>query len=336
MKRIFKNKKKMLAICAFLLVSLTACTTPRNQSGQTYVDSIITLDETEVKRSQIGIPESSKLYSEEELNKLEAMSGDEVITIPPTKFTDTLDEGWFYGLIVWPLAQLLNLIGGFSDAGVAIIVVTFLIQLLTFVFSIKSQVSAQKIQMLQPEMNRITAKYAGKTDDRSKMMQAQEMQALYAKHKINPFGSILITFIQFPIILGMYQATMRASTVVIGSFAGINLSINPMEGGITNGNWAYLAIYGLMIVFQLVSFKLPQWLQERRKKKSGVKIKKYAEPKKSQTGMAGSMNMMMYMSTGMIAIFAIQWPLAMSFYWLVGSIARVIQNVVIHKFFIKD
>ena len=52
--------------------------------------------------------------------------------------------------------------------------------------------------------------------------------------------------------------------------------------------------------------------------------------------MMGSMNMMMYMSTGMIAIFAINWPLGMSFYWLVNSLARVIQNIVIHKFFIKD
>ena len=65
-----------------------------------------------------------------------------------------------------------------------------------------------------------------------------------------------------------------------------------------------------------------------------VKEKKYAQPK--QSGMAGSMNMMMYMSTGMIAIFAINWPLAMSFYWLVGSVVRVLQNILVHKFFIKD
>ena len=92
-----------------------------------------------------------------------------------------------------------------------------------------------------------------------------------------------------------------------------------------------------MVAFQLLSFKMPQWLQEHRKKKMHVKEKKYAEPKKKGgNGMMGSMNMMMYMSTGMIAIFAINWPLGMSFYWLVYSLARVIQNIVIHKFFIKD
>ena len=66
-----------------------------------------------------------------------------------------------------------------------------------------------------------------------------------------------------------------------------------------------------------------------------VKEKKYAEPKK-QPGMMGSMNMMMYMSTAMIAIFDINWPLGMSFYWLVNSIVRVGQNLLINKCFIKD
>ena len=126
---------------------------------------------------------------------------------------------------------------------------------------------------------------------------------------------------------------MRAYAVVSGSFYGIDLTVTPLEG-FTSQSWWHVVIFLLMIVFQLVSFKMPQWLQEYRKKKNHVKEKKYAQPK--QSGMAGSMNMMMYMSTGMIAIFAINWPLAMSFYWLVGSVVRVLQNILVHKFFIKD
>lgn len=59
-----------------------------------------------------------------------------------------------------------------------------------------------------------------------------------------------------------------------------------------------------------------------QKEKNHVKEKKYAEPKNAPKGMMGSMNMMMYMSTGMIAILAINWPLGMSFYWLVNSIGE--------------
>lgn len=228
---------------------------------------------------------------------------------------------------------MINLVAAHTDAGVGIIVATFLIQLIIFLFSIKSQVANQKMQEMQPELMKIQNKYAGKTDDRSKMMQAQEMQALYSKNKINPFSTILITFLQFPVIIGMYQATMRAFSVVTGSFVGINLARTPLEG-IKMGQWAFAVIYVLMIVFQLISFKVPQWLQAYHKKKNHVKEKKYAQPKK-EPGMMNSMNTMMYMSTGMIAIFAINWPLGMSFYWLVGSVVRVLQNIIVHKFFIK-
>lgn len=296
MKDFFKDKRKLLLFTVLILVTLAACSSPRDANGNIIPEKLISLS---------------------------------------TSFGTTLDLGWFDGLIVWPIAQLINYIAGFSDAGIGIICVTMLLQLVTSAFSIKSQVSSQRMQMLQPEMNKITAKYAGKTDDRSKMMQAQEMQALYSKYKINPLGTIVVTFIQFPIILGVYQATMRAEAVVNGSFMGINLTETPMWG-FTNQQWVYVIIFLLMVIFQFISMKFPQWLQKHREKNSNVKRKKYAEPEKKGNGMANSMNMMMYVSLGMIAIFAINWPLSMSFYWLVSSIARVIQNIVINKFFIKE
>lgn len=298
MKRFFKDKKKLLLLSVFLILGLVACTNARGADGQIVKDLVIYLD---------------------------------------TPFSTTFDSGsWFDGLIVWPISQMINFVAKYSDAGIAIIVVTFLIQLLTAAFSIKSQVASQKMQMLQPEMNRIQAKYAGKTDERSRMMQAQEMQALYSKHKISPFGSILVMFIQFPIILGMYQAVMRAYSVIAGDFLGVNLSVTPIDG-IKNSEWAYLLIFLLMVASQFISMKFPQWLQARRKKRLNVKDKKYAQPQTNQGGgMMKSMNMMMYVSLGMISILAITWPLGMSFYWLVSAACRVLQNLVIDKFFIKD
>lgn len=331
MKDFFRNKKKFLLVVMLMVVILTGCSVPRGQNGKTYVNSIYTNNDVQVKRGDVDIPDDKELQK-----KYKDYKADDLITIEKTTFSDAMDEGWFNGLIVWPIAFLINFVADFSDAGIGIIAATFLIQLLIFLFSIKSQVASQRMQSIQPEMNKIQAKYAGKTDDRSKMQQAQEMQALYSKYKINPFGTLLVTFIQFPVILGMYQATMRAYSVVTGSFQGINLAKTPIEG-FNLGNYWYVVIFVLMVAFQLLSFKMPQWLQEHRKKKMHVKEKKYAEPKKKGgNGMMGSMNMMMYMSTGMIAIFAINWPLGMSFYWLVNSLARVIQNIVIHKFFIKD
>lgn len=49
-----------------------------------------------------------------------------------------------------------------------------------------------------------------------------------------------------------------------------------------------------------------------------------------------TMNTTMYFSTAMIAFLYISWPIAMSFYWLVSSIIRIIQSVVLHKIMNKD
>lgn len=330
MKSILKGKKKLLLVVMLMMVTLTGCTVPRDQQGRTHVEKIITIKEETVQKDKVSTD-----YNDDVKDTYKDLKDTDLITIPATSFGDIMDDGWFDGLIVFPIAQLINWVASFSDGGIGIIVTTLLIQLLIFLFSIKSQVASQRMQTLQPELNKIQAKYAGKNDQRSKMMLAQETQELYSKYKINPFGTIIITFIQFPVILGMYQATMRAYGVITGNFLGISLVDTPIQG-FQGGHPEPIVIFVLMVLFQLISFKLPQWLQARRKKKSHVKEKKYAEPKNQPKGMMGSMNMMMYMSTGMIAIFAINWPLGMSFYWLVNSLARVIQNIVIHKFFLKD
>lgn len=328
MKDFFKNKHRLIIVCMFVVLAISGCTNPKGADGKTKIDKIIAVNDTTILKSKVNIPTELE-------GDYKKYGKDEAIPIEATQWDDVFAEGWFQGLIVYPLTQIINFISNFTDGGMGIILTTLLIQLLIFLSSIKSQVSMQKMQELQPLMNKIEAKYANKTDDASKMQKMQELQGLYRDNKINPFGSILVTFIQLPVILGMYQATMRSIAVIGGSFYGTSLAITPQQG-LADGQWVYIIGFVLMIVLQILSMKIPQWLQAYRKKKANVKEKKYAEPKKAGSGMAGSMNMMMYFSTIMIAVLAFSWPFAMTFYWVVNSLARIIQNIVIHKFFIKN
>lgn len=170
-------------------------------------------------------------------------------------------------------------------------------------------------------------------NDRSRMLMAQETQQLYKQNNISPFGSILVMFIQLPVLMGNVLCDNACQCNRCRSFGSIDLSITPLAG-LQNGHISYIIIFALMVFFNFLSYKIPQWLQKYEKKKNHVKEKKYAQPK-DNGGMMGNMNMMMYMSTAMIAILAFSWPLAMSFYWLVSSIFRVVQNLVVHKVFIS-
>lgn len=285
MKKLFKNKKLWLAIG--LLFTLTACT-------------------------NVIDPETNKIMA------------DKIIYLSTTIGDIFASESWFSAIFVFPISQAINFLNQYVGVVMAIVIVTIAIKLLTLGFTIKSTVASQKMQMINPELKRIQDKYAGKTDNQSKMQMGQEMNALYAKHQINPFGAILVMFIQFPVIIAMYQAVQRADAVVNGSVLGTSLQITPMAS-VTQGVWIFAVIYVLMGVFQFISMKLPMYLQKRSA--PPVKEKKYAEEKGKKSG--PNMEIMMYSSIGMIMVLAINWPTAMSLYWLVTSLAQVAQTVFI-------
>lgn len=286
MKKLFKNKKLWIALG--LLITLTACTNV--------------------------IDPETKLIMPDKIIHLDTTIGDILA-----------NESWFSAFFVYPISQAINFINQYVGVVMSIVIVTILIKLLTLSFTIKSTVASQKMQIINPELKAIQDKYAGKTDNQSKMKMSQEMQALYSKHNINPFGSIVVMFIQFPIIIAMYQAVQRAAAVVNGSVFGTSLQTTPYNA-FFEGVYLFVIIYVLMGVFQFISMKLPMFLQ---KKFAPVKEKKHVTHDDSKKSAAPNMEMMMYVSLVMIMGIAISWPTAMSLYWLVTSLAQVAQTVFI-------
>lgn len=329
MANLLKGKSKILFLCLFILLTCTACSSPRATDGKTKLDMIIASEEVTVRKDRVNI---SEIQDEDLKKEYEDYKDDEEITIKPMTFGEAFNEGWFSGLIVWPLAQIINRIAAFTDAGWGIILTTVIIQGAVFLLTRKSQMSAQRMQEIQPEMQRIQDKYKGKTDDRSRMMMAQETQRLYQKYDIHPFGSILVTFIQLPIMMGVYYAMVRASSVVYGTFMGIDLTQTPLFG-FQHLQWAYIVIYILMVISSIASMKMPQWLKKRQDKIDHVKTKDYLKNGKDPMS---SMNMTMYFSTGFVALLYISWPIAMSFYWLVSSLTRVCFNIFMHAMIVKE
>ncbi len=253
----------------------------------------------------------------------------DLIISTSTPFSDMWvgSNSWFEALFVYPLAQVLNFLTPFVTVTGAIILVTLFVKLLTFGLTVKSTVASQKMQTIQPELAKIQDKYKGKNDNESKMKMSQEMNGLYAKHKINPFGAIGTMFIQFPVIIAMYQAVQHAEAVKTSSILGYALSNSP-QAAIADGQWLFVVIFILMGVSQFLSMKLPMWLAKSKAKKQPVRLGD--KPSK-----APNTDMMMYTSMGMILFFAFTWPTAMSLYWFVSSAAQIAQTYFIQKVYIE-
>jgi YidC/Oxa1 family membrane protein insertase len=107
-----------------------------------------------------------------------------------------------------PAAVIYSVVG--QNFGLAIIIFTVLIRLLTHPLTVQQMKSAKAMQDMQQSKKWQDIQKKHK-DNREAL--AQEQMKLYQELGINPFGSCLPLVIQFPIIIGLYQAVTRALAV---------------------------------------------------------------------------------------------------------------------------
>lgn len=255
-------------------------------------------------------------------------TSNELITLN-TKFTDVMNDGFFAAIITYPLSQAINWLTPKIGIFFAIALVTIAINAIVLAFTFKSNVAMQKMQEIQPELQKIQAKYEGRTDTASQQKMGMEMQQLYNKYNINPLGALITTFIQFPILIGMYNAVRRSEAVSTATLFGQSLSQTPSQA-LANGAWICVIIYVLMVVFQFISIKLPQWIAENRARKEAEKHhKSYQAP--------ANQNMMMtYSMLLMIAFVMLSWPTAMSLYYCISSLVNIARTIIIDKMTHKE
>ena len=85
--------------------------------------------------------------------------------------------------------------------GVAIILLTVAMKLLTLPLQHKSMKSMQEMQRIQPQLEEMKKKFAGDTQ-----RQNLEQMKLFKEHGVNPMGSCLPMLIQMPIWFALYTA----------------------------------------------------------------------------------------------------------------------------------
>ena len=248
-----------------------------------------------------------------------------------TTFGDIFQsENWFNALFVWPLSWVLNHLAPIITVGGAIAVVTAVVNGLLAVFTLKSQMGMQRMQMLQPELNKIQRKYEGRDDQASKMRMAQEQQQLMKKYDVNPGSMMLVQFIQLPIIMAMFMAIQRAEAVVNGTFLGMNLQVKPSEafGLLFKGDLSglpYIILFLLMAITQVVLVLLPMYFQKKKAAAEAAKHHRKPEPTNNQ-----NMMMQRYMIV-MVLAFGLMWQSGMSLFWFIRNIVDIIKTIIVQN-----
>ncbi len=135
-----------------------------------------------------------------------------VLKALPYDLSRSVEIGFFNQFGQYALDLLEWLYGITHNYGWAIVLMTFLVQLILLPLTYKQLKASAVMQKIQPEMKRIQDKY-GKTDP---MAAQREMMALYKKYGANPLSGCLPLLIQLPIFLALFNA-LRTSWCLHGA-----------------------------------------------------------------------------------------------------------------------
>ncbi|MBY0469865.1 membrane protein insertase YidC [bacterium] len=120
-------------------------------------------------------------------------------SIHPT-LEQTVDFGWFT-LFAYPLIKIMK---WFYDLchnyGVAIILLTLLVKILTFPLTYKSMKSMKQVSKLQPQLQKLRDKYK---DDKEALN--RETLNFMRSHGYNPMAGCLPILIQMPVFFALYR-----------------------------------------------------------------------------------------------------------------------------------
>ena len=256
---------------------------------------------------------------------------------------DAWSKGFFEGLLVYPIGWLVDSITfGFRGVGASggmaaflgIVFVTFIIRGIMLLATWKQTQSNAKMTELQPEIQKIQNKYPNaNTSKAEKARMGQEMQALYKKHHVNPFITLIVLIVQFPVFICVWGALSGSAVLTDGTFLGLRLSTTIKDALFTGANWTsaggYAAVTALflflfMAAAQTVSMLLPQWIQKKRAKEIAKLGKNPAQKQQSNR-----MKWFTYIMLALIIFMGFTLVSAMGIYWFIGAIFSIVQTVVI-------
>lgn len=266
----------------------------------------------------------------------------------PIRIFNIKEDGFFptifNNFLVFPIGWILQFIakafGGYYIIGV--LYVTILIRtLMTPVYNSTNNMSL-KMQLMQPDLQKLEAKYANRTDPESQQAKQMEQMKIYKKYKMG-FGGCLSMFFQLPVFLGVYHAVTRIQFndgTILNSpnwvegmntnFLGINLFLERGEAW-TWQFWGVMIILVLVVGTQILQQIFTTISQKKTYEKSQENIPEYKRKAMQQNQTNGSMKFMMYFMIFMMGVFVFQSAAGLGLYWLIGNIYSLIQMFLNYK-----
>ena len=247
--------------------------------------------------------------------------------------------------LLWPLKvavawvmvtihKALVLIGFPDGPGIAwvlsIIGLTIVVRLLIMPLFVKQIRASRGMQLLQPELQALQAKYKGKKDPESRQRMNEEMMALYRKHGTNPMASCLPILVQMPIFFALFRVLASLGAVAGGTYG--RPSIGPLTQQLAEQVQAS-SVFGaslsssflhsgdntqvkIVTVAMIIIMSVTQWYTMAQLSMKNMST----DSLNSDNPMIRSQRMMLYVMPVIFAVSGVNFQIGVLVYWVVSNL----------------
>jgi len=234
-----------------------------------------------------------------ERERLEQMGGDTVRSID-------LGWSWIEPLVLgfnWLLRALYSIIPNY---GIAIILLTILVRLVTMPLTNRQMRSMERMREVQPKVKALQEKHGA---DRQK--QSEEMMKLYRAEGVNPLGGCFPMILQLPVFIGLFYALRSSIQLRQAPFVGW---INDLSAPET-----LFTIPGIEIPIRVLPLVMGASMVLQQK----ITPTASADPAQAR--------MMMTIMPIMMTVLFYQFPSGLVLYWFVSNILAISHQLLIGR-----
>jgi YidC/Oxa1 family membrane protein insertase len=189
------------------------------------------------------------------------------------------------------------------------------------------------MQLLQPDMKKLQAKYKGKTDQLSRQAMAQEQMALYKKHGTNPFSACLPMLIQMPfffslfqVLSGVTQANQQQqgigalSHAQVAQFDSASILGAPLSASLLHGGGGNATVVTILTIVMIVAMTASQFITQKQIMAKNMSEEAMASPFMRQQ------KMMLYILPLVFGVGGINFPIGVLIYWTTTNLWTMAQQ----------
>ena len=234
-----------------------------------------------------------------------------------------LGEAWVMYAWHW-LFDIVGLPTGWAWA-FSIVGLTVVVRILLIPLFVKQIHSSRRMQLIQPEMQKIQKKYKGKRDPESQKAQQAEIMDLYRRTGTNPFSSCLPILIQSPFFFALFQLLNNLRAQAEGKAQGIGPITNQVASQIesstifgaklsdafmTSGDLSVRILTAVLIVLMSATTFTTQYQLMRKNMPASALDNPFAKQQK----------VLLYLMPIFFAISGINFPIGVLIYWLTTNL----------------